>query len=286
MVLLFLCAAVYAQMKIDIAGTIDWEKLEFNAAVSLDLASANIRLPTGRNQAEELIGAEYVRLIRPGILSIPVDSSRTIENLIETGEFSLLRAEGLALSAHAAAPSLSTDMSRLQANYSLSLAGISAELIRHRQPAEIRRVLSPPPSAAYTGIIIIAAGELPVHGMSRSALALPCLFPKIWDTGKTLIYERNMLAVTAGSGNAMVRYTRGENIFRPTPSGLSPEISAIVGDRPLRIIARGVFGIRPTDLIIDEADALALISSEENHRLLREGRVVLVLNDTALQSRF
>jgi hypothetical protein len=282
-VYLFLVPAVYGETKIDIAGTIEWDKMEINAAVSLDLASANIRLPTGRTQGEETIGAEYIRLIRPYILSIPVDSSLTVEDYIEAGNFSLLQAEGLALSARAAPPSLSADFTKLRASYTISLAGISAEFIRHSSPAEIRRILNPAPEASYTGIIIIAVDELPIHGMKSSALALPCLFPKIWDTDMNLIYERNNLAPDR---SPMVRYTAEEGIFRSTPSGLSPEIEALVGSRPLRIIARGIFGIRPTDPVIDAADALTIISSEENRRLLREGRVVFVLDEQVLTSRF
>ncbi|MDR2257947.1 MAG: polymerase [Treponema sp.] len=281
LVLLFSCAGLWGQTRIDIAGAVEWDKMEINAAVSLDLASANIKLPAGRTQAEALIGAEYLRLIRPGILNLPVDSSATIASLINRGEYSLLRAENLALGARMVPHSLSPDLQSLSAAYSVSLTGVSADLIRHSRPAEIPRTLSPVPAAAYTGIIIIADRELPVHGKNSAALPLPCLFPKIWDTEMNLIYERNMLEPRNA---AMVRYTPADSIFRPTPSGLSAEIAALAGPNPLRILARGVFGERPTDPVIDRADALPIISSEENRRLLREGRVVIVLNETVLKT--
>jgi hypothetical protein len=57
-----------------------------------------------------------------------------------------------------------------------------------------------------------------------------------------------------------------------------------VGSNPLRILAREVFGLNPTDPVIDREDALKILSSENNRRLLREGRVVLVLNETKLKS--
>jgi hypothetical protein len=141
--------------------------------------------------------------------------------------------------------------------------------------------LNPVAAPAYTGIIIIASESLPVHGMKGAALPVPCLFPKIWDTNMNLIFERNMLEVTS---SAMVRYAPAQSIFTASPSGLSPEISRLVGDKPLRIFARGVFGINPTDPIIDSEDALLIISSEENRRLLREGRVVIVLDDSVLKN--
>jgi hypothetical protein len=280
-ILIFPCAALGGQTRINISGAVEWDKMEINAAVSLDLASANIKLPTGRTQAESLISAEYLRLIRPGILSLPVDSSSTIAGLINRGEFSFLRAENLALNARMVPHALSPDLQRLSAAYSVNLAEAGADLIRHSRPAEIPRTLNPVPAPAYTGIIIIADRELPIHGKKSAALPVPCLFPKIWDTGMNLIYERNMLEPRNAG---MVRYARTDSIFRPGPSGLSPEIAARTGQRPLRILARAVFGERPTDPVIDRADALLIISSEENRRLLREGRVVIVLDESVLKS--
>jgi hypothetical protein len=282
--LLFSSAVLRGQTRINITGTVEWDAMEINAAVSLDLASANIKLPTGRTQAEALIGDEYLKLIRPGILNLPVDSSATIADLIDRGEFSFLRAENLALGARMVPHALSPDLSTLSAAYTVSLAGVSADLIRHSRPAEIPRTLIPVPAPAYTGIIIIASGELPVHGKNSAALPVPCLFPKVWDTGMNLIYERNMLEPRNAQRAGIVRYATAESVFRPTPSGLSAEITALVGQSPLRILARGVFGERPTDPVIDRADALLIISSEENRRLLREGRVVIVLDGSVLKT--
>jgi hypothetical protein len=281
--LLFLAGAALYSQQVDIKGAVEWDRLAINAELTLDLASANIKLPAGRTQGEALVEGEYLRLLRPEVLSIPVDSSSTLEDLIDRGEYSLLEAEALALRAETAAPALSRDMTKLSSRYSLSLAGLSAGLIRHSRPAAIQRVISPVPAASYTGIIIIASEELPVHGRKGSALPLPCLFPKIWDTDMNLIYERNMMESEAAQKAPMIRYTAESGIFENTPSGLSPEIAGVAGSSPLRIIARGVYGIRPTDPIIDKADAMVIISSETNRRLLREGRVVIVLADEALK---
>jgi hypothetical protein len=50
-----------------------------------------------------------------------------------------------------------------------------------------------------------------------------------------------------------------------------------LGSRPLRILATGVFGTRPADVVLSEADALQIISSAHNRALVREGRVVIVV---------
>jgi len=282
--LVFLAAALgFADARTGISGFVEWDTLQIRAAVSLDLASAGVRLPSGRGQAEALLSENYLRLIRPGILELQVDSSSTIADLINRNEFSLTDAESLALAANSIPPSLSPDLLKMSSSYTVSLSGVSSAFLRHERPAAAARTLNPVSSASYTGIIIIAAEELPVYSMRSSALPIPCLFPKIWDSDMNLFYERNMLNTGI---SMMVRYAPLKSIFQNNPSGLSPELREAVGDRPLRIFARGVFGIKPTDLIIDRSDALLIISSNENRRLLADGRVAIILDESVLRSEF
>jgi len=279
----FAAMGVFAQARSAITGTVEWDTMRINAAISLDLASAGIRLPSGRTQGESLLSENYLRLIRPGILGLQVDSSSTVADLVERGEFSLLDAETIALRANSVPPALSPDMRNMTASYSIALSNVSSALMRHNRPSPIMRILNPVSAARYTGIIIIASENLPVHGMRSSAMPVPCLFPKIWDSEMNLVYERSMLETR---DITMVRYSKEENIFQNNPTGLSQELRETVGDRPLRIFARGVFGIKPTDLIIDRNDALLIISNAENRRLLAEGRVAIILDESALRYEF
>jgi hypothetical protein len=282
-ILIWISAVVSGQTKIDISGMIEWEKMEMNASVALDLASAGIKLPTGRSQAEDIINIKYIDLMQPYILDIPVDSSTTIEDLINRGELTLNFPSFIAASAREIPPVLSGDLTRLSASYTIDLTAISTRIIRHSRAAELPRPFIPVPAADYTGIIIIANEALPVRGRNIAALAEPCIFPKIWDTDMNLLYERNVLDPAYLEKATLVRYVSETSIFRPTPSGLSPELTELVGSNPLRIIARGIFGIRPTDLIIDRDDALIILSSAVNRQLLREGKVAVVLDGKTLK---
>jgi len=58
-----------------------------------------------------------------------------------------------------------------------------------------------------------------------------------------------------------------------------------IGGDPLRIVARGLFGVSPTDPIIADIDALRILSSPENRALLREGRIVIVTGDLDEEGR-
>jgi hypothetical protein len=282
-ILIFVSLGAYGQ-NLDIVGAVEWETMEIKASVALNLASAGIRLPTGRAQAEELISTEYPRLVRPSILSIPVDSSSTLGDLVDGGEFTLQNVGNIALGARRIPPALSTDMTSLTASYIIDLTRIGAALIRHSRPMDIIRPLRSIPAASYTGIIILADETLPVHGRNTGSLVFPCLFPKIWDTEMNLIYERSIMNTETARNISMVRYVTESSVFRPTPSGLSQELSSLVGNNPLRIIARGVYGIRPTDPIIDREDALIILSSQENLQLLREGKVAFMLNQRVLKN--
>jgi hypothetical protein len=268
---------------VSISGALEWDKMEISAQVSLNFKSAGLRFPTGRTRGEELIAAEYLALMRPLILSIPLDSSSTAGDHLAGGDFSLFKTESYALSARATPPAMSADLETMRAAYAIRLEGLSAEFNKSRRPASPRRVLSALPAAAYTGIIIVAGGELPLHGTGRRARVLPCLFPKIWDSDMNIVYDKT---IQADPGSLMVHYAQEDSIFQNNPSGLSPELRALVGDRPLRILARGVYGIRPTDPVIDTEDALTIFSSEENRGLLREGRVVIILDRDLLKTEF
>ena len=267
------------QVRFVTSGSVNWLQKEMNAQVSFDLAQAGIKLPAGRLMGEETLSEAYPRLLRPHILSIKLDSGSLVRNLVDNGEISLEDIDRISLEA-VEATSLSADLSQMIGRYTISVGRISSLLIKHRGALEPPRPLIPVQTADYTGIIIIATEELPVRGRRAQALAEPCLFPKIWDTGMNLIYERNMFE---SRDNPMIRYALEENIFRPTPSGLDGELALLAGTNPLRILAREVYGIYPTDLVIDQSDALKILSSENNRRLLREGRVILVLNNAKLQ---
>jgi len=276
-------AAVPAQTRVSVTGTLDWAKAEIRASGSLNLASAGLRLPVGRLQAEEMLNAEYPQILRSFLLSLLVDSSTTLQDAIESGGYSLLALDRLIIQASSSAPSLSPDFLSLTGRCVISLDSLSAELSGHSRPAGLPETLETPPAADYTSIIIIATEELPRWGRNTRAKARPCVFPKIWDTEMNLIYDKN--TGSPENKTRFVRYVRQEDILRPTPSGLDGDLAAFGGERPLRIIARQLFGEHPTDPVIDRASALQILATERNRQLLRDHKVIIVLPpDTLISS--
>jgi hypothetical protein len=200
----------------------------------------------------------------------------------------------------------------INGSYILNLSGLSADLMQHSRAEDMRRILGPASAAEYTGIIIIADERLPIFGRNSTAHVLPCMLPKVWDSDMNLVYELNTidpwrtlrpytrdknepsalpkintdenLPADMYLKNAVVRYTEREKIFGPSPSGLDEELEQLVGPRPLRILAQGVYGQRPTDPIINREDARIIFSNEVNRNLLREGRVAIILSKDVLKT--
>ncbi|MDR1859047.1 MAG: polymerase, partial [Treponema sp.] len=107
--LAFAAVSAFGQAQVGISGAVEWDKMEINAAVSLDLALAQLKLPSGRMQGEALISSEYIRLISPNIMGLQVDSSSVIGDLVGRGEWSLQDVENLALQARSVPPALPQD---------------------------------------------------------------------------------------------------------------------------------------------------------------------------------
>jgi hypothetical protein len=278
---------LYAQNpQIDIQSSIAWDKQQVEAEVSLNLASAGITIPSGRARAEEIIDTEFPRLIQESLFSILIDSSSTMADLINRNEYSLHTLTSTALSAAQIPPSLSLDMQSMTSRYIIDLKNIRSDLVKHRTTAIAPQTLIPSPSRAYTGIVIFAHTETRIHGRQSKAFPVPCMFPKIWDSEMNLIYERNMVNPETAKIQGMVKYVDTSAVFQETPSGMNDELVNLVGENPLRIIAQGVFGVNPTDPIINREDALIIISNEENRKLLEEGRVVIVLDNNTIQKNW
>src|SRR5512133_1840026 len=84
-------AALRAQEKslYSVSGSLDWSSYSLKASISLDVARAGLRLPSGRAQAESMIRDEAPRLLRDKLLSLQVDSRRDLADAVASGDLSL-----------------------------------------------------------------------------------------------------------------------------------------------------------------------------------------------------
>jgi hypothetical protein len=254
-----------------IKGRVDWKTRRILATVSLDARALDLNPPAGRARAEALISWELPELLRSALLGLAVDSRESLGDALASGAFPAEALSSLSASTPPERARFSDDMAAFSAEYSFPLDSVAAPLVRHSRASGPAALLGYEPSRPFSGILIYAEGDLPVHG-ERSASALrPCLFPRVWTDRMDIVIERNAVSPEAIKRWGPVGYAE---------DGGAPEER--VGDDPMRIMAKAVFGTNRTDLVISRADALGILSEKANRALIAEGRVVIVVGSASL----
>lgn len=252
---------------------IDWTKKEFSSAISFNIKNSGISFPSGRSIAYQEIQKNLPLLIKNPLLTLPLDSSSILGDLIVRQNISLEQIVKIIDDGYRSPSYFSSSLEELNLNHNIDIQDIARLLIMHNAPYMPITPIEKVASREYTGIVIDCRGSLPVHGEFSTDTAEPCIFPKIWDENMNLIYERNMVQPLFAKENGIITYSYTEN---------ESEYKDIIGKTPLRISARKIFGVQRTDPVISNKDALKILSILENRRLLEEGRVVFLLDKDAL----
>jgi hypothetical protein len=247
-------------------SSVDWKTRVLSMDVELDLAAAGLRLPEARLQAERMVERDLPGLAKDAVLALQADSYRSVGDAVADGSFDSESLVALAGLAKRQFSSFSRDMRKFLASYSLDIDAVASLFLSGASPSPIRSPLDARPARAYSGIIIYAKGELPVHGEDVDDRAEPCLFPRVYDSGMNLILDKSLVLPDSLAKGGVLGYA----------SGIGVEAGERVGSDPLRVMAIELFGDKRTDFIISREDALRILSSPGNRELLRRGRVVVV----------
>jgi hypothetical protein len=200
---------------------------------------------------------------------LTVDSSHTLSDYFASEPGLSARLSDIALHAQRTDLFLTGDLTSLVARYAIPLfgeQGIGSPLYPSKA-TPVRRRLGDVTTRAYTGLLIFARGMLPSAGTSRLAAARPALFPRIWDEQMNLVLDKGMCTTESLAHWGMVGYSQEVD---------DPVADLRVGNVPLRLAARGVFGDKDTDIIISMDGARQLLALPENIALLQTGRIVIV----------
>lgn len=254
-------------------STVDWTNRTFTSTLNLDMKQANLSFPTGKNTASNRMNSQLPLLIKDPLLSLKVDSSYTLNDMIVNDLLSFDSITSIIETGTKSPAIFSQTGLALNMNHQMNLANIGILMIKHRYPYSPKEPIQQVASRKYTGIIIDARGSLPVQGEFVQDQVDPCFFPTVWDDDMNLLYEKNMTNAAIAQKEGIVHYDYSDDESRYQDR---------IGNDPLRIRARKVYGINRTDPIISRNDALKILSIPENIRLLNEGRVVILLDQERL----
>jgi hypothetical protein len=225
--------------------------------------------PAERSRVYREAGSGIAGSFISAAAGLQIDSATRLSDWINTNPRKLSDLTSRIEATPLEAGTYSREFGSLSLRYRIPLfPDIAGTFIEHRRGYTLPASLFYVPSAPFSGILIYASGELPVHGENRSAELRPALFPRIWDTEMKLLFESRMMDREDLLRTGPVAYTDSLN---------AEAIAKRVGPNPIRILARGVFGLTPTDPIIPREDALAIRNSSEGAELLRRGKIMIVI---------
>ena len=254
-------------------SSVDWTKSSFTSKIALDLQKANIRMPSGKTAASKLVELQLPALLKDPLLTLNVDSSVKLGDMIIHQNMTFEQLTHIIDKSRRTPGSLSMMSSEMLVMNSINMNEIGALMVKHNVPYRAQTPIETISSRAYTGIVIDARNMLPVHGEYTVEIMEPCFFPKIWNEQMDLMYERNMVSRKIASESGIVHYDTAED---------TPESIKRVGRDPLRITAVEIYGANRCDPVISYDDYLRVMTVPKNRELLREGKVVILLDKGVL----
>ena len=225
-------------------------------------------------EAQRIAARSLPRRVLGAIYNVQLDSLATIGERLE--EDARLAAE---LLQSVSEPSLSrrnptTNLGSVVLEHRVALhPHVIQPFVQHTEARRPPRHIGWLPTREFTGIVIYAADMLPLYGTDRREYATPALLPEVYDTSPEM-----RTIVSPDMVDPEVLRTHGVAAYTDNPNETPYEDR--IGLRPLRIRATGTFGVYPTDIIIHEDDANTILASQHNRRLIEQGRILIILNDS------
>jgi hypothetical protein len=261
--------------RISVSRQVDWQEGVLILEVAMAMEAREFG-PNSRFDAEREIERLLPGLFMSSIVEIPFDSYRTIGARLKEDQLLFQSLERTAVSSATKSYSrVRRDLQEIQVQYRFPFygeGGFVVPLILHNRPYPVEHKLGFFPSRNFTGLVIYARGELPAHGKDIRQPVQPALFPTLYDEQMNPVLTVRMCDPAYLKRWGMVAYSDSES---------SSALLERIGAAPLRTVARGVFGINATDLLLPDEAVDRLVVREANREMLSQGRVLIVIESGA-----
>ncbi|MFW6208194.1 MAG: hypothetical protein ACOC7X_05760 [Spirochaetota bacterium] len=250
------------------SGWIDWQTDTFVLQVTFEANNPNGPVPLLRSKAETAIQRHLPTLFVEAISSILVNSRHTIGEILidsseKTAEFRKTASEGKIISSR-----FSSDFTEFQRIFHYSLyPTFSRHFITHSRPLSQTAELGYVASGQYSGIVIYVDNPIEVYGSHVNGTLKPALFPRVYDDQMNTIIDMRMVEPDAINSGGMVSYYHTSQIDK---------VHARVGEVPLYVHAKALFGVRSTDLVVTDRAARKIKADSHTLSLISRGRIAIV----------
>ena len=247
---------------------INWfeSKLCLEIFVPLELNNS----PKVRYDTEQYVKQNISDIFINAVKEIPVNSHENIQDRISDDSSLLDTLLDLALQGRKENSYFSRDFHGINIEYSYPLFGdngIISTFINHKRVLPVKRIMGYAPSNKFTGIVIYLKGVFNVYGKSDITTINASFFPKIYDPDMNVIIEDKMCYPESLKKWGMVTFTRESDLEKYEDR---------IGIYPLRIMAREIFGVNNTDILISSLNAFRILTIKENRELMRLGKILII----------
>ncbi|MBN2535610.1 MAG: hypothetical protein JXB88_22220 [Spirochaetales bacterium] len=264
---------------ITINRDIDWGNaiLHLNIIKQIDLQKEFA--PDMKYLVEREIKDRLPDIFLHSILDLNVDSAHSINDIIKDKMEGIRLIKGPGLNGKNEGAYLSNDLKTIHIHYSFPIFtenGLVPLFINHEYPNSLDHELGFIPAREYTGLLIYAKGLYTSYGTNKQAYVEPALFPVLYDEETDVVLEKQMCYPEYLKKWGMAAYS---DSLEETP------FLKRIGLYPLRVMAYQVFGRHHCDLILPQEAVKRLLCCENNRRMLKEGRILIII-DPANSSAF
>ncbi len=257
-VILIICSAfsLFAE-EYTVTSKVIWPEDKIIIDIVFPFQLSERPLPAMKKQMEEKISEDLKGIIFNELSGMFLDSHTRVKEFLKENPAAIPMVFSLADKAERESSLFSKNMKSLKLKYTIRLYPDVAEIFVPPSPhEELEKILKFVPSADFTGIVIYVKGDF-----------TPSLFPRIYDQSMNLIMDKFHVDPEKIKQWGTVRY--GEDL------DFLKEIDRI-GPNPLKLTARGLFGINNTDIIISSLEAEKILSRDNNINLIYQGRILIV----------
>jgi hypothetical protein len=260
----------------------DWAngKLRLQITVRLDLD--RLQFPEARRAAEKQAEEGRGDLFLDAFSGVTLDSSETVGQFLADSDKILFQRRvvdalpALCAAGVKAVSVVSDDFKSVSVVYEYSFygaGGLLAPFVAQDQPLPLPAMPGYYATRPFSGLVIDARGQIAGFGKNTKVSCKPALFPRIFYLSARQTIEP-VLDMTMADPRAirkwgMVGYARSADKGAYAPRA---------GSDPLAVVAFAVYGTNDTDLVISEDAARLLLSNEENRELLRQGKIVVIID--------
>lgn len=252
----------FAQTSIE--TEMDWRTGQLNVLATQALGSD--MLPEAHPRALATLERGLSALLINEISDLPWNRFGKLKKYIDRVPSSMDSIEQLAESLNKEWSRISEDRKVVEAFYTLNLTELLPEFFPATDKLSLPRTpvgWIPIPEDDWTGIVIYVPENTLIWGTGISLPPRPALYARILSDNLSVLFD------PAKSESGFLSYHDVAN---------RSEIDSLVGRRPYRTMARGLYGEFPCDIVLSDEDAKRILSSDSGREALSKGRVAILLD--------